>query len=201
MDRHRVRIVQQMWKRLEPFVSAGGTLDIDEETNSRAQTAVRGHNVRGGLAALGLLEKVRQRTFRLTPAGLSIASEGVGSDPAMRGTAERALADALAGVLSHPVFREWIKDPTMPRHFRDAGHFWGIAPGTPPGVIRTRIADVDNTLIQARSLLDKKGVEEIIVRQGRPLFDRSDLERAVGFQAMLKQRFAKDVAMLQTVVG
>jgi hypothetical protein len=119
----------------------------------------------------------------------------------MRGTAERALADALAGVLSHPVFREWIKDPTMPRHFRDAGHFWGIAPGTPPGVIRTRIADVDNTLIQARSLLDKKGVEEIIVRQGRPLFDRSDLERAVGFQAMLKQRFAKDVAMLQTVVG
>lgn len=96
------------------------------------RVSVRGRNVRGGLAALGLLEKVRQRTFRLTPAGLSIASEGVGSDPAMRGTAERALADAVAGILSHPVFREWIKDPTLPKHFRDAGHFWGIAPGTPP---------------------------------------------------------------------
>jgi hypothetical protein len=39
MDRHRVRIVQQMWKRLEPFVSAGGTLNLDEETATRAQTA------------------------------------------------------------------------------------------------------------------------------------------------------------------
>lgn len=30
----------------------------------------KGKNLRGGLVALGLLEKVRQRTYRLTPAGV-----------------------------------------------------------------------------------------------------------------------------------
>jgi hypothetical protein len=30
MDRHRARIAQQMWKRLEPYVTAGGALDLSE---------------------------------------------------------------------------------------------------------------------------------------------------------------------------
>jgi hypothetical protein len=31
IDRHHVRIVQQMWKRLEPYVSAAENLRIEEE--------------------------------------------------------------------------------------------------------------------------------------------------------------------------
>src|SRR5690349_21691242 len=50
---------------------------------------------------------------------------------------------------SHPVFHGWIKDRLTPKRFRDAGHFWGIAPGTTPGAIRARMADVDNMLRQA----------------------------------------------------
>jgi hypothetical protein len=161
------------------------------------RVSVRGRNVRGGLAGIGLLEKIRQRTYRLTPAGLAVASEGAGADPSMRGTAERRLADALAAILSHPVLQGWIKDPSTPRHFRDAGYFWGIAPGTPPSVIRTRIADVDNMLEKARGLLENKGVEEISVHHGRALFDRKDVERAMEFHVTLKQRFARDLSTLQ----
>jgi len=29
LDRHRVRINQQMWKRLEPYVLDGSTLDLE----------------------------------------------------------------------------------------------------------------------------------------------------------------------------
>jgi len=110
--------------------------------------------------------------------------------------AERALADAVAHVLSHPVFREWIKDPSLPKHFREAGHFWGVAPGTPPSVIRTRIGEVDKTLEAARSLLESKGVDGIAAQHGRALFDRNDIIRASEFQKMLKTRFAKDLATL-----
>lgn len=161
------------------------------------RASVRGSNVRGGLAGLGLFEKVQQRTYRLTPAGLAAASEVAGAEPSFRGKAERALADAVSAILSHPVFREWIKDPAMPKHFRDAGHFWGIAPGTPPSVIRARISGVDNTLATARSLLDEKGAEEIAARHGKALFDRTDIERAMEFQATLKRRFAKELSTLQ----
>ncbi len=165
------------------------------------RASVRGSNVRGGLVGLGLFEKVRQRTYRLTPAGLATASEVAGADPSAGGKAERALADAVTAILSHPVFLEWMKEPTTPKHFRDAGHFWGVAPGTPPRVIRARIGQVDRTLEKAGWLLDAKRVEEIAARHGKALFDRTDIDRAMDFQATLKRRFSKDLSTLQVDVG
>lgn len=160
------------------------------------RASVKGSNVRGGLAGLGLFEKVRQRTYRLTPAGLNAASQIAGADSGAKGKAERALADAVTRVLSHQVFCEWIKNPSMPKHFRDAGHFWGIAPGTPPSVIRARIREIDRTLDAARSLLEAKHVDGIAAQHGRTLFDRTDVLRATEFHKMLKTRFSKDLATL-----
>ena len=90
-----------------------------------------------------------------------------------------------------------MKDASSPKHFRDAGHFWGIAPGTPAKVIQTRIIDVDNNLKTALGILDTEGVDEVSARHGKALFDRVDIERAMKFQTVLKDRFAKDLAMLQ----
>lgn len=36
MERHRIRMAQQMWKRLEPYVSGGGSLPIGEEDRNSA---------------------------------------------------------------------------------------------------------------------------------------------------------------------
>jgi hypothetical protein len=160
------------------------------------RVSVGGRNVRGGLVGIGLLEQIRKRTYRLTPKGLAEASTVAGADPSSRGKAERILADAIGTLLSHPVFREWQKDPALPKHFRDAGHFWGVAPGTPPSVIRARIREVDHTLATARALLDAQGLEEISERHGKALFDRNDVERADDFQATLKKRFARDLETL-----
>lgn len=188
------------WKR-DPLAWGLRGHELEHPDSERIYTeldraSVKGSNVRGGLAGLGLFEKVRQRTYRLTPGGLAAASQIAGADPSAKGKAERALADAVGRVLSHPVFLEWIKDPSTPKHFRDAGHFWGVAPGTPPSVIRTRIGEVDRTLRAAHSLLESKGVEVIAAQHGRALFDRSDVYRATEFQKMLKTRFAKDLATL-----
>lgn len=164
------------------------------------RASVKGSNVRGGLAGLGLLEKVRQRTYRLTPAGLSSASEIAGAASGSKEKAERALADAVKDILSHRVFLVWIQDPSQPKHFRDAGHFWGVAPGTPPSVIRARITDVDRTLEAALSLLNSKKIDFIAAQHGRPLFDRNDVVRAVEFQKMLKSRFADGLTTLSVVL-
>jgi hypothetical protein len=164
------------------------------------RVTVAGRNLRGGLAGLGLLEKVYQRTYRLTPSGLALATKVPGADPSMHAMAERTLADAISAILSHPVFIAWIKDPSHPRNFRDAGHFWGVAPGTPPTAIRRRIADIDHTLETARSLLDDKGQNAIAASHGRILFDRADVERAAEFQSMLKNRFKGELAILEVVL-
>jgi hypothetical protein len=164
------------------------------------RVTVGGRNVRGGLVGIGLFDKVRQRTYRLTRKGLAEASAVVGADSTSRAKAERALADALAAILSHPVFGEWQRDPATPRHFRDAGHFWGIALGTPPSVIRARVREVDDTLAAAIALLESEGTDEIAARHGKALFDRNDIERAAEFQATLKQRFARDLETLQVTL-
>jgi hypothetical protein len=162
---------------------------------------LKNNNVPTGPVGLGLLEKVRQRTYRLTPAGLAAASRVAGAASNMPAKAERQLSDAVALILSHPVFRDWMTNPAAPKHFRDAGHFWGIAPGTPPRVIRTRINDVDNTLATSLSLLEKQGAEEMAARHGKVLFDRKDIERAMEFHAALKHRFSRDLQMLQVNIG
>jgi hypothetical protein len=150
-----------------------------------------------GIVSTGLLLRVRQRIYRLTAAGFAAAAEVVGAKPETRGKAERVLADAVSVILSHSVLRSWLKDPSSPKYFRDAGHFWGVAPGTPPKVIQSRILDIGRTLERALTLLDAGGVEEIAARHGKALFDRTDIERAMNFQAALKERFAKDLATLQ----
>ncbi len=161
------------------------------------RASVGGRNVRGGLAGLGLLEKVQQRTYRLTHAGLAAASEVAGAAPSMRGKAERVLADAVTSILSHPVFLEWSRNPETPKYFRDAGHFWGVAAGTPPTVMRSRITDVDRTLEKAQTMLDHGSVDEVAARHGKVLFNRIDVARAMEFQAMLKERFRGELATLQ----
>lgn len=171
---------------------------LRKEIDSRG---AREGNPSTGLVSAGLLLRVRQRIYRLTPAGLAAAAEVVGAEPDTRGKAERALADAVEAILSHPVFQGWLKDPSSPKHFRDAGHFWGVAPGTPARVIQTRILDVDRTLEKALSLLDADGADEVTARHGKALYDRSDIERAISFQATLKERFDKDLATLQVTLS
>lgn len=114
----------------------------------------------------------------------------------MRGKADRAFAAAVSAILSHPVIRDWLRDPTHPKHFRDAGHFWGIAPGTPPSVIKGRIAEVDNTLRKALSILNSRGADEVTARHGQTLFERTDIDRAAEFQATLKRRFSAELSTL-----
>jgi hypothetical protein len=154
-------------------------------------------NVRGGLVGLGLFEKVRQRTYRLTPAGLAKAAETAGVDPSTRGRAERSLADQVVRILSHPVFTQWLKDHSDPKRFRDAGYFWGVAAGTPASAIRSRILEVDKTLEAAKSFLDQRNIDSIDAQHGRFLFDRTDIQRLIDFQNALKSRFANDLATLK----
>lgn len=170
--------------------------DVDKLRKEIDSRGAREGTPSTGLVSAGLLLRVRERMYRLTPAGLAAASEVVGAEPDTRGKATRALEDAVDSILSHSVFRAWLKDSSSPKHFRDAGHFWGVAPGTPAKVIQARILDVDRNLETALGILDTEGVNEVTARHGKALFDRTDIERAKKFQAMLKERFAKDLATL-----
>lgn len=154
------------------------------------------HAGKQGIVGQGLLEKVHRRVYRLTPAGLAAVSELRPSDTIAREKAGRELEEAVRKILEHPVFKDWLTNPTRPKYFREAGHFWGIAPGTPPRTVRERVNSVEHTLKAALKVLEQRGVDEIIEQRGKVLFDREDIERCLEFQIALKQRFARDLQLL-----
>jgi hypothetical protein len=149
-----------------------------------------------GMVDLGLLQRVGKRIYRLTPAGLAVANTIRPSGTVGQEKADRQLEQAVKQIIEHPVFKEWLTDPTRPKQFRQAGHFWGIAPGTPPKTVRERISFVEQTLKAARDVLNTRGIDEITEQRGRVLFDRKDIERSLEFQKVLKDKFAKDLKLL-----
>ena len=153
-------------------------------------------SVRGRMVGLGFFDKVRQRVYRLSPAGLLAANEVGGEDEGVKGRVERSIADAVSDILSHQVFVKWLKDQSYPKYFRDAGQIWGVAPGTPPSVIGSRIANVDQTLESAQALLEQRSVDAISAQHGRKLFDRTDIARALEFQHFLRRKFKNDLKAL-----
>ena len=145
---------------------------------------------------MGFLEKVHQRVYRLTPAGLAAASKLRPSDPIAREKAGRRLEQEIKQILEHPVFRAWLQDQSGPKYFRDAGHFWGIAPGMPATTVRERVSSVEHTLKAASDFLAATGVDEVSELRAKILFQRQDIERALEFQSHLKKQFARDLRLL-----
>ena len=111
-------------------------------------------------------------------------------------TLERLLQERLTDLLEHAAFLDWIKVPEKPLKFRNAGHLWGIAPGTPSEVVRERVGGVDHLLEVVQKALEESGGERLVRRHGRALFDATRLVRIRTFQQTLKQQFRRELLSL-----
>jgi hypothetical protein len=149
-----------------------------------------------GLLGQGLIERVGPMVYRLAATGLHEASQLSPGDAISRDKADRELEASIRDILEHPVFKAWLFDPSKPKYFREAGHFWSIAPGMPSKTVRERVSKVDRILKAALELLDSKSVDTIARQGGKPLFERNDVERGQEFQKTLKARFKRDLIML-----
>ena len=87
-------------------------------------------------------------------------------------------------------------DHAKPAKFSGAGHFWGIAPGTPPRVVRDRIAKIESTLKEALQYMETRGVDALFREKDRVLCERQDIERCIEFHKMIKERFSKEIGLL-----
>lgn len=152
---------------------------------------------KGGLVAKALIAKVGDRTFRVTPAGFAKAAALRPAEDDLR-KPDRGLAAEVNKIISHPVFREWLTDPQKPNKFYAAGHFWGIAPGTPSKVIRDRLKHIEVTLTTALEYLDRNGTETFWGEREQVIAERRDVERGLQFNAVLKERFKDELALLSS---
>lgn len=152
---------------------------------------------KSGLVTKGWLTKVGERRLRMTEAGLGRAiSLNPKADSDSAAKLDRSLQDSIGRILSHPEFQGWLKDPKRPERFRGAGHFWDVAPGNPPAVVKSRIMRVESTLREALTAIEERGLSDVLRQRGQALFERRDIELALEFQKVLKDRFAKDLSIM-----
>ncbi len=149
-----------------------------------------------GLVAKGYFVKAGERMFRLSPAGLATATALSPENAEGQLKLERELASQVNKVVSHPVFQDWLKDQTKPSRFHGAGHFWGIAPGTPPRVVRDRLKQVEVTLKAALNYMSQRGTSQLFEERGKPLCERQDIERCLEFHRTLMTRFERELKVL-----
>jgi len=170
------------------------------------------------LVRLGYLKKVGEKTYTLTEAGLSIASSLKPTDEETKLKIDRQLHDAVIKIINHQVFRDWLIDKDKPNKFRDAMWFWGIAPGTPPKVVKERISVIEQNLYEAKKRdlesggkisldskeinkttkedLVKKGNTMVDEQKGRLFLDIVDVERCIEFNNYLKEKFKKELNIM-----
>jgi hypothetical protein len=55
---------------------------------------------------------------------------------------------------------------------------------------------VERDLRQALAVLDERGITDVVKQRGDVLFDRRDVELGLQFQSVLKERFQKDLKLL-----
>lgn len=152
---------------------------------------------RDGLVDRGFLKNVGPRTYQITEAGLAYAQRLAPQAGDSQGKLERQVQDRVLQLIEHPVFQRWLQDPRSPTKFREAGLFWGIAPGIPAKAVRARVASVEQVLETALSLLSKGIASEIVKERGsRFRFTREDIQRCLEFQSVLRDRFRKDLKIL-----
>jgi len=173
---------------------------------------------KGGLIRKGLLKKVAERTYVLTSAGMALASSIRPVDAQTELKVNRELYESIKKILNHQVFAEWLKDSNKPEKFRDAGWFWGIAPGNPPTIVEERLANIEQSLDQAkkkafsaggRIVLDIKGldkqIKDALLSKGNSQLDEhrskifldiKDIDKCIEFNETLKKRFEKDLYIM-----
>jgi hypothetical protein len=150
---------------------------------------------KGGLVAKALIVNVGDRTFKLTPAGVAEAASFQPSDLDFR-KPERGLAIEVNKIISHPVFREWLNNSSKPTKFYGAGHFWSVAPGTPPRVVRDRLKHIEVTLETAKEFLDRNGTDVLCGDRDQVVAERADINRCIEFHGVLKARFSQELKVL-----
>ena len=171
-----------------------------------------------GLVRKGLLKKVADRTYIFTEAGLSLA---ISIEPVSNKTqlkVNRELYGAITKIINHKVFSEWLENREKPRNFRDAGWFWGIAPGNPPNIVKERLSLIEQNLKEAKrhateaggkivlnsrdldkdikTNIFKKGDSEVDESKSKIYLDIKDIDRCIEFHETLKNRFKKELDIM-----
>ena len=177
-------LLVQVWKEDKPAFGLRG-YENDHPDSNNLYTKLMG---KSGLVRLGYLKKIGEKTYTLTEAGLSISSSLKPTDEETKLKIDRQLYDAVIKIINHQIFREWLVDKNKPNKFRDAMWFWGIAPGTPPKVVKERISVIEQNLQESKKKAINSG--------SKISLELREIERCIEFHNSLKEKFKKELNIM-----
>jgi hypothetical protein len=147
----------------------------------------------------GLLERVRENHYRLTPVGRTevtkiTAAEDVNASP--RSASE--LYDGIRQYAEHRVFLEWLRNPDEPRTWLGAAAFLELTTHDPTELKKALRAPVV-LATDALEWLEENHRDHITrgpVGGGKPI-TRKDLHKLRDFVGVLQARFASQIGAIE----
>jgi hypothetical protein len=111
-----------------------------------------------GLRATGWLQKVREKTYRLTEAGKIAASKLQENGMQLNGQAadfSRAAREIITRLLASKALNKVKEGKVELLAFRDAEEFWNISTRTNANTLTSRLAEVESVLASAEQYVRK----------------------------------------------
>lgn len=144
---------------------------------------------------LGLMEKLKPNTYRLTPRGRAEAArmrDSLEGGKNKVNTTTNELYDEVARFVFHTSFQKWREDPDEPRRWQDAADFLGVKRGS-VSEAHDKLKSVESTLKSAIDWCNKKDVDYLTRGRGDAPIHVKDVWDAMDFLKALKYRFPQNL--------
>lgn len=144
---------------------------------------------------LGLMEKLRPNTYKLTPRGRAEAArlrDALDGDKGKSNSGTNELYDEVAKFVFQTAFQKWKEDPDEPKRWQDAADFLGVKRGS-VSEAHDRLKAVETTLKSAIDWCSKKSVDYLTRGRGDAPIHVKDVWDVMDFLKALKYRFPQNL--------
>jgi len=187
-------LVVAAWQQFPDTFGLQGYADKYPDSN-RVLTNIMGSTK--GLAGSGLIERVGEKTYRLTSAGLAAAGALTGgTDDQQRAALDRRLMSEMARLAESRAFTKLQGGRRETITERDALNFLGLSARSDGSRARARLSDVDQAIAAGRAAIADAEGSPIALDRGRRVLQASDIADLRLCCDYIRETFADELSQL-----
>jgi len=150
-----------------------------------------------GLAGSGLTERVGEKTYRLTSAGLAAASAlAGGADDEQRAALDRRLMSEVARLAETKALQKFQEGRRETITERDALKFLAVSARSEGNKVRARLSDVEQAIAAGTSAVAAAQGNPIALDRGRRILAATDMADLRACYEYVREVFADELAQL-----
>lgn len=187
-------LVVAAWERFPDTFGLQGYADSYPDSN-RVLTYIMGSTK--GLAGTGQIERVGEKTYRLTSAGLAAAASLIGgADEQQRAALDRRLITEVARLVEAVAFQKAQEGRRAQITEREALKFLGVSARSDGNKVRARLSDIEQAIAAGNAAVAAAQGTPLALDRGRRVVGAEDMADLQACYDYIREAFADELAQL-----